>query len=136
MIATPEPMGVRSAPQAIRVFIVEDDRLLRDSLVHAAEDMEERLLSEARVEARGALHALDAALRGDGDLLDAAERAALDAERAAVEAAIAGADRDAVHDAVAALEEASRPFAERRMDRGIRAALAGVDLDTLADRIG
>lgn len=32
MIAPPEPMGARPAPQAIRVFIVEDDRLLRDSL--------------------------------------------------------------------------------------------------------
>ena len=29
----------------------------------------------------------------------------------------------------------TRPFAERRMDRGIRAALAGVSVDRLAERV-
>ena len=43
---------------------------------------------------------------------------------AAVEkAAIDGDDRDAINAAAEDLEKLSRPFAERRMDRGIRAAL-------------
>ena len=41
-------------------------------------------------------------------------------------------DRDAIIAAAEALEEESKPFAERRMDRGIRAALAGKRIDALA----
>ncbi len=43
--------------------------MLRDSLVHARDDMEQRLLIEARVEADRVLLALDAALAADGALL-------------------------------------------------------------------
>lgn len=111
-------------------------RMLRDSLDHAADDMEGRLLIEARVEARRSLLALDAALRADGDLLTEAERQGLAEARAALEKAIDGADRDAINAAVERLEETSRPFAERRMDRGIRQALSGVDIDKLAARVG
>ena len=50
---------------------------------------------------------------------------------AAVESAIAGEDRDAIDAAVEDLERLSRPFAERRMDRGIRAALSGRDISEI-----
>ena len=56
--------------------------MLYDSLDYAEEDMTRRLLTEARVEARRNLLALDAALAKDGALLSAEERAALDAARA------------------------------------------------------
>ena len=78
-----------------------------------------------------AVAAVHAALAADGDLLAADERAAVDAAIAAVEAATRGSDKDAITAAAAALEAATRPFAERRMDRGIRAALAGRHIDTV-----
>jgi len=40
-------------------------------------------------------------------------------------------DRAAVQAAAEALETATKIFAERRMDRGIRSALAGVSVDRL-----
>ncbi|MND04406.1 chaperone protein HscA [compost metagenome] len=46
-----------------------------------------------------------------------------------------GEDRAAIAAAAEALEEASKTFAERRMDRGIRSALAGVSVDRLAERV-
>jgi molecular chaperone HscA len=46
-----------------------------------------------------------------------------------------GSDRDAIAAAAEALETASMSFAERRMDRGIRSALAGVSVDTLAAKV-
>jgi molecular chaperone HscA len=104
-------------------------RMLRESLEHAREDMEKRLLIEAQVEARRVLLALDAALRGDAALIPADERRAVEHARAEVEAAVTGSDRDRIRARVEALEEASRPFAERRMDRSIRAALAGHSID-------
>ena len=68
--------------------------MLYDSLENAEADMTARLLTEARVEARRSLLALDAALAKDGSLLAAEERAALDAGRARLEGAMAGDSRD------------------------------------------
>jgi molecular chaperone HscA len=118
--------------------ISEEDmaRMLYDSLEHAEADMEGRLLVEARVEAERLLLALDAALATDADLLAAAERAELDADIGRVRAAMAGADREAINAAAQALEERSKVFAERRMDRGIRSALSGLSLDQLESKVG
>jgi molecular chaperone HscA len=110
--------------------------MLYDSLDNAETDMMQRLLAEARVEARRNLLALDAALAKDGALLTAGERAAIDEGRARVEMAIAGEDRDAINAAAEALEALSKPFAERRMDRGIREALAGLSVGDLESRVG
>jgi molecular chaperone HscA len=109
--------------------------MLYDSLENAEADMTARLLTEAKVEARRNLLALDAALARDGALLDAGERAELDGGRTRLEAAIAGQDRDEINAAAEALETLSKPFAERRMDRGIREALAGKSVNELESRV-
>ena len=110
-------------------------RMLRESMEHGQADMEARLLAEARVEAERVLLALRSALRLDGDLLSQAERNAIDKSVASVEKAVAAPDREAINEAVKLLDAATQDFAERRMDRGIRAALTGVSLDRLAGRL-
>ena len=110
--------------------------MLYDSLENAEADMTARLLTEAKVDGRRNLLALDAALAKDGALLDVAERAELDRGRARLETAIAGEDRDEINAAAEALETLSKPFAERRMDRGIREALAGKSVNELESRVG
>lgn len=110
--------------------------MLYDSLEHAEEDMTRRLLTEARVEARRTLLALDSALARDGELLSSEERAEMDAARMALQKAADGDDRDAINAAAEALEDLSKPFAERRMDRGIREALSGVSVSDLERRVG
>jgi len=110
--------------------------MLYDSLENAEADMTARLLTEARVEAKRSLLALDAALVKDGSLLAAEERAALDAGRARLEGAMAADSRDEINAAAEALEELSKPFAERRMDRGIRDALSGLSVKELESRVG
>ena len=110
--------------------------MLYDSLENAEADMTRRLLTEARVEARRSLLALEAALAKDGTLLSAEERAAIDAGRARVEGAMAGDSRDEINAAAEALETLSKPFAERRMDRGIREALSGLSVKELETRVG
>ena len=110
--------------------------MLYDSMENAEADMTARLLTEAKVEGRRNLLALDAALAKDGALLDGAERAELDQGRARLETAIAGQDRDEINAAAEALETLSKPFAERRMDRGIREALSGKSVNELESRVG
>jgi molecular chaperone HscA len=110
--------------------------MLYASLENAEQDMAQRLLTEARVEARRNLLALDAALAKDGALLSPAERGALDEAHRRLETAIGGEDRDEINAAAEALEALSKPFAERRMDRGIREALSGLSMSDLERRVG
>jgi molecular chaperone HscA len=110
--------------------------MLYDSLDNAEEDMTRRLLAEARVEARRSLLALDAALAKDGALLSVDERGAMDAARMRLETAVAGEAREEINAAAEALETLSKPFAERRMDRGIREALSGLSMSDLERRVG
>ena len=110
--------------------------MLYDSMDNAEADMDLRLLTEARVESRRGLLALEAALAKDGKLLSDEERAAIDEARKRVEAAMAGESRDEINAAAEALETLSKPFAERRMDRGIREALSGMSMGELENRVG
>ncbi len=103
--------------------------MLRDSLVFAREDMERRLLIEVRVEAERVLLALAAALKADGSLLPAAERAVIDRASERLKTAISGTDRDLINAAVEALDQVTHPFAQRRMDRAVQMALKGHSLD-------
>ena len=105
--------------------------MLRESLVHARDDMERRLLIEARVEAERVLLALDAALRADGALLQPAERQKIDAAIARARTAMGGLDRDAINAAIDLLDRETHPFAQRRMDRAIAQALKGQSLDEI-----
>lgn len=126
--------GTESRIEVKPSYGLSDDEMagmLRDSIENAREDMERRLLTEAKVDARRGIGAVRSALTADSDLLSAAERAEIEKEIAAVEATLSGSDRDAVNAAAEALEHATRTFAERRMDRGIRAALAGQRVDQL-----
>jgi molecular chaperone HscA len=111
----------------------EDDmaRMLRDSLENAREDMERRLLIEARVEAQRVLLALDAALAVDGALALPEERQTMEKAAQRLKAAIAGEDRDLINGLVEVLEKTGKPFAQRRIDRAINSALAGHRLDEI-----
>ncbi|MCR6632346.1 MAG: Hsp70 family protein [Magnetospirillum sp.] len=110
--------------------------MLRASLENARDDMAQRLLAEAVVEAKRSALAVRSALGVDADLLSEDERQGIDAALKRVDEACAGTDRDAVNAAVEQLELATKSFAEKRMDRGIRQALAGVSVDRLDDALG
>ena len=101
------------------------ERMLRDSFEHARDDMQARALHEARVDAARLLEAVRAALAADGALLEAAEREAIDRQVAALAALAAGSEHRAIRQACDALNRATEEFAGRRMDAGVRQALAG-----------
>ncbi|MFN7758151.1 MAG: Fe-S protein assembly chaperone HscA [Betaproteobacteria bacterium] len=109
-------------------------RMLRDSLGTAEADLRARALREQQVDAQRLIEATDAALSADADLLSAAERAEVEARLAAVRGVAAGDEADAIKAAVDALAHATDEFAARRMDRSIRAALAGRRLDEVMAR--
>lgn len=100
-------------------------RMLQEGFGAAEADAAARALREARVEAERMVLATRSALAADGHLLIAAERAAIDGLVADVERIAQASDHHAIDAAVKALAEGTEPFAALRMNRGIRAALAG-----------
>jgi molecular chaperone HscA len=107
-------------------------QMLKEGFATAESDMRDRALREARVDAQRLVLATRSALAADGDLLDVGERALIDADIAALEAAHQNSTEPAVIEAATqVLADATEAFAARRMNRGIRQALSGRRLDEL-----
>jgi molecular chaperone HscA len=110
----------------------EVERMLIDSYENAEEDLRNRQLVSERVEAARILAATRDAMERDPELLSDEVRAAMEQALGAVEQAAAQGDHRAIHRAIEALDVASHPFAEARMNRAVRAAVRGRDVDEVA----
>jgi Fe-S protein assembly chaperone HscA len=102
----------------------EIERMLEESIDFAEEDVRQRQVREARVEADTVLHATRESLARHGALLERGEEEHIRAHVAALEAACAGEDYVAIRDGVEALCRETEPFARRIMDRSLSEALA------------
>jgi molecular chaperone HscA len=108
----------------------EIERMLRESIEHASEDVAARMLREQQVEADRVLEAVQAALTADGErYLSVSERAAVEAGLATLRGARAGDDPAVIKRAIAIVDDATREFAARRMDASVQAVLAGHRLE-------
>lgn len=128
--------GVKSDITVKPSYGLADDeiaRMLKESFQQAEADKAARALAEEKVEGERLLLALEAALAEDGHvLLDAGERVQLEAAMQELREAMAGADAIAVRAGVKSLNEASEPYAARRMNAGVQQALAGRRVDEIA----
>ena len=128
--------GVRSEVVVKPSYGLNDEeiaRMLQDSFTHGAEDVVRRRLSEAKVEGERVREALRTALAADADLLDPAEREALDKASAALINALSGDDAGVITAAAEAVETAAEPLVQRRMDSALRRAITGRSIDDLGD---
>jgi molecular chaperone HscA len=107
------------------------ERMLRDSFQHAREDVHARALAEYRVEGQRLAEATRSALAADKALLAPEELAAIEAALSGLEEKLKGTDHRAIKQATDALNRATDEFAARRMDAGIRRALAGRRIGSL-----
>ena len=111
----------------------EIEKMLRESMDNAGDDMQKRILQEQKVEASRVLEAIRSALQADGDEhLDAQERGVIDEHVAALEKTLQGDDRQHIKNAIQALEKQSDSFVERRMNASVRKMMAGQQVDTLS----
>ncbi|MGE0497682.1 MAG: Hsp70 family protein, partial [Ramlibacter sp.] len=106
--------------------------MLQDSFSTAEQDMKARARVEARVDADRMLLATQSALAADGDLLDAAQRAEVEAlmdqlRKTMVEQPEAA----AIEAATKALADGTESFAARRMNQGIQKALSGRRVESI-----
>ena len=113
----------------------EVERMLIDSFEHAEADFEARLLIEARNEGETVVHATEKSLRHPdfaqlaGREVTPSEVAGIEQAASALKAAIAGTDREAIHAATHALNDATRHLAEVMMNNSVREALAGKSVE-------
>src|SRR4051812_5971051 len=107
------------------------ERMLRDSFEHAREDVRARALAEYRVEGQRLLEATRSALQADTALLSENEARAIQDAAARLEQLLQGVDHRAIKQASDALNRATDEFAARRMDQGIKRALAGKKIGSL-----
>ena len=101
----------------------EVERLLEESIDFAEEDVEQRLLIEARVEADTVLHATQKALDENAEFLEEGEGERIAHAVRQLREAHAGEDYDAIRDLTEELSQITSPFAQRVMDASIQAAL-------------
>jgi len=130
--AREETSGVEAMISVKPSYGLADDeiaRMLSESFSTAEQDMVERSLRESRVEAERMLLATRSALAADGDLLSTAQRDEIETLLAAMQASRESTDHHVIDAAVEALAKGTEAFAAERMNRSIRAALAGKRVD-------
>jgi molecular chaperone HscA len=107
------------------------ERMLLDALDHGEEDLLLRRLAENRVDARRILSATRKGLQSDADLLEPGERELIEQACASLERASNGDDPARIHALVESLDEATKAFAGRRMNRAIARAIEGKAVDVV-----
>ena len=104
----------------------EIEQMLLDSIDHAEDDMQRRLLAEQRVEAQRLLMDGAKQLKENGDLLSAVEREKLERQLAHLETLVkTESDHQVLKAAIAEVDGLAKPFVERIMDRAIGKAAVG-----------
>lgn len=129
--------GVEAQIQVKPSYGLSDDQIstmLLDAYGKADADMVARMLREAQVDARRLLDATQTALTQDGHAMLSYEEYQVIQKAIYVlgEALESSNDPQEIKRASDALNQASTVFAERRMDAGIRRALAGSKLEELS----
>lgn len=115
----------------------EVERMLVESFEHAEADFAVRLLIEARNEAESVIAATEKSLRSpdfaeiERSELSPDERKKIDSVLAGLKMVIGSSDRETIQKWTQALNDATGHLAEVMMNRSVRAALAGKNVDSL-----
>lgn len=106
------------------------EAMIRESIEKGEEDLRERQVREARVEADNIVAATEKAQRSDAwkELTDA-ERQEIETAKLALLAAYNGSDHQVIHDKLEALNKATMKLAENMMNTAVRGALRGTKID-------
>jgi len=108
----------------------EVEQRLMDSITHAKEDIATRALVEARTEAEQMLSVTEKFLTKNASMLTKEELTASANAMQALQLAITLEDKNLIQAKTEALNDVTRPFAERAMDQAISGALKGKDIQS------
>ncbi|MBL7746820.1 MAG: Fe-S protein assembly chaperone HscA, partial [Chitinophagaceae bacterium] len=106
----------------------EVEKMLLDSITHAKDDIQVRALVEAQTEARQILETTSQFIAKNKGLLTEMELADTKEAVTSLEQLIASGNKDELHAGIERLNEISRPYAERVMDKAISTAMKGKNI--------
>ncbi len=106
----------------------EVEKMLLDSITHAKDDIATRALVEARTEGEQLLSTTENFITKNTSLLSAAELRETAAAMQNLQMALTMDAKDLIQEKIEALNEISRPYAERLMDQAISQTLKGQTL--------
>jgi molecular chaperone DnaK (HSP70) len=113
------------------------EQMLLDSFEHAEADFAARLLIEARNEAENVIHATEKSLRAadidqiEKDELAAGERKKIESVLAGLKMVLNSSDRETIQKWTQALNDTTRHLAEVMMNRSVKAALTGKNVNNM-----
>ncbi|MGB0754675.1 MAG: Fe-S protein assembly chaperone HscA [Candidatus Pseudothioglobus sp.] len=113
----------------------EMEKMLKDSVVFAQEDILLRQLQEQRVDANRTIEAIDSALEADQSILSQKMLDEILSARENLSSIIESDDADQIKEATKELERASAEFVEMRMNQSIMSAMKGHRIDEFNDQL-
>jgi molecular chaperone HscA len=126
--------GVEAAIQVKPSYGLTDKEIatmIQDSISHAQQDKQARMLAEKKVEAARVLESLQGALDKDADLLNDSELSQILVAQRQLQIARESDNSDAIEKHIKIVDSVTQDFAARRMDRSIHRALAGHKVDDI-----
>ena len=124
--------GVKQEVEVKPTYGITDDQveqMLMDSITHAKDDVNQRMVIEARVEGEQMVSTVEKFMQKNTDFLSDEEIAQTNVYVAALKEVLPKNDKDAIHKAIDTLNEYTRPFAERLMDVAISHAMKGKSIE-------
>ncbi|MET4084132.1 molecular chaperone HscA [Pedobacter sp. UYP30] len=101
------------------------EKMLLDSITHAKSDVAERMIVEAKTAAEQLVYTAERFISKHGEFLTVAEISETNTHIEALKTALKSSDKDIILNKTEDLNEFTRPFAERVMDKAIAGAMKG-----------
>jgi molecular chaperone HscA len=124
--------GVKQEIDVTPTYGITDEQveqMLMDSIIHAKDDVAQRMLIEARTEGQQMVYTVENFIRKNGGYLSVTEMVETEQYIAKLKEALSSGDKDQIHKAIEEINEFTRPFAERLMDTAISAAMKGKSIE-------
>ncbi|MNE84630.1 chaperone protein HscA [compost metagenome] len=103
--------------------------MLLDSVSHAKDDVAQRMIIEARTEGEQMVYTVERFLNSNGQLLNDEERAKTVEMVEVLKKLLPSGTKDEILNQIDAVNEFTRPFAERVMDVAIATAMKGKSIE-------
>ncbi|OCG21079.1 Fe-S protein assembly chaperone HscA [Gilliamella sp. wkB108] len=126
--------GVEAAIQVKPSYGLSDNEIasmIQDSISYAEQDKQARMLAEQKVEAARVLESLQSALDKDMDLLNEHQLNQILTAKHQLQAASQANDSYEIEKQIKIVDNVTQEFAAKRMDRSIRHALTGHNVDDI-----